>query len=45
MKMVSNKVLLICWTLFCACVALAFPFNPYDIVSTNDEGIVDYDLR
>ena len=44
MNKVANKVLLICWTLFYACVALAFPFNPYDIVSTNEEGIVDYDL-
>ncbi len=44
MNKVANKIRLICGMFLCVCEGLAFPFNSYDIVSTNEEGIVDYDL-
>ena len=42
MNKVANKVRLICGMFLCVCEGLAFPFNSYDIVSTNEDLIIDY---
>ena len=42
MNKVANKVLLICGMFLCVCEGLAFPFNSYDIVSTNEDEILEY---
>ena len=42
MNKVANKVRLICGMFLCVCEGLAFPFHSYDIVSTNENWIIDY---
>ena len=42
MNKVANKIRLICGMFLWVCEGLAFPFNSYDIVSTNENWIIDY---
>ncbi len=42
MNKVANKVLLICGLSLCVCGALAFPFNPYVLVPTNECWIYEH---